>query len=961
MPQLLFSRNPRVVVVSTPALEQQAWQSEENRENGTEREKEDHQITQVYPDMDFFADECSSSATASAPIGTVGANHYGDEKVKCQTFRKKSQMFQSKEKNIGSVAVGCDVCLRLCDGTCLKGEERHVIHIPLATPFSTLSSSLAPVTKISPKSGGTVARGKIQKYYEDEEEEECGALSDKGAAWSGCNKILMMCEETSMCDDEAAHSSHNINRNSSLFSTPLMGKEGIATEKIVTQNINHTITDNITSNTYGKRCINVETPVYAINLPQNFVLGLRLPSDTENKLLRWHKGEIPISIPPPSWLVAFLYTTKLRYHIFPQASSIESPIMHRQTEEEVSAISRLEGLCIVALNILAQLGHMQQQRIREEENVDEIRVAQRCLLGDNGIFSNMQEEQIRRWLQRYMPLEPYNGDEEINMYSRERQRNPSWPSAVCIAFHISLDIARALFPSLLRGLESTILAALQPILEVQSVNSVRNSCTCCFSSNSSSCCCLNSSSLWKSPDRRQAVVLLTQRPTSWWDWWREKERGEGSNYNGSCCTTVVSASRGFGALRLLQCFTLLYPKPTAIDMQWVLDEKETLEVAYFLLAGPSLFTGILMDREVTGVLDRAFKEIVQIRHVPLEQQYHDEELNSFQPRVTYALMRCFLLFISWLTFRPEGYSCLLAQNYFGSLLHLAISQQQWQGVQQGEKQEEDNTVLLGVCCHKYFSLVSALIRILREQCGMRRSAGNHANPSRINPWRQLRYGERMGRVFAGDDECTSNTSRSRRSIGSFHSGTAAMETAMAPKQQIPTTRNATTNTTTNTTTTNTTTTTTTTTTSNSTNTSKIICCDDLFSSRELRTLRHNIRELRRVLRVLEMDVFGGCEGCLTPDAFGGGSVDVVAGTKRRRDEEELEKEIEEKKENVYLNSQSSSSGRRFAVSPFFAYRLFGNPENVWEWHAECSDSSGDDVTESSTTTTTTSNNNDTQS
>ncbi|ORC93331.1 putative PTP1-interacting protein, 39 kDa [Trypanosoma theileri] len=934
MPQLLFSNNPRVMVVATPSRqEQQAWHTEENRQKETERE-EDHEISRVNSDMDFFADECSSATVASASLCTVNANQYGDDKEKCQTLRKKSQTIHNKEKNPGNMSVGCDVCLKLGAVKSLEGEERYVIHIPLAFHFSTVSSSSG--TKLPPKSGGSIT-SKVQKAYEDEEEEkekneEEGASFDRGAAWSGgCNEMLMMCEETSPCDDEAAHSSYNMSKSSSLYRSPLIRKKGITTEKNVIQIHNPHMNNDVTMNPSAKRFINVETPVYTINLPQNFVLSLRLPSDTEKKLLQWHKREMTIFPPPPAWLRAFLYTRRLRNYIFSQSPSVVSPIMHREAEEEeeeeeVSAISTLEGLCIVALNIVAQMGHMQRQRMRQEENVNEITTAQRCLLSDGGIFSNMQEEQIRRWLQRYMPLGSYNGNEDINIYGRERHQVPLWPSAVCVVFHISLDIARVLFPSLLTGLESTIVAALQPLLEARGMDSIKEFSIGCFSSNSPNCC-LNSSSLWQLPDRRQAVVLLTQRPTSWWEWWRETERDDDSSYNGSCYNTVVSASRGFGALRVLQYFTLLYPKPTASYMQWVLDEKETLEVAQFLLAGPSLFTGILMDREVTGVLERAFKEILQNRCVPLDQQYHNEQTDLFQPQVTCTLMRCFILLICWLAFRPEGYSQSLAQNYLGSLLHLAITQQPRQGVQQGGK-EDDETVLLGICCHKYFSLVSALIRSLREQCGTRRSSSNLANPSRVNPWRQLRYGERMGRVFAGDDDCTSNTSRSHRSIGSFHSTNTGVETAVAPKEQIPTIRNIIN--------------------TNISNTSKIIDCDALFSSRELHTLRHNIRELRRVLRVLETDVFKGCEGHLTTDTFGDGSVDVVAGTKRRREEDGPEKETEEEKENVRFNSQNRRCGKGPGVSPYFAHHLFGNPESaIWEWHVECSESSGDDVTETS--------------
>lgn len=812
-------------------------------------------------DMDFFVDDC-----AFATVVAVDAPGEGSVNPPTGVPRSAPGVEQRK----GDTLADCEVRLPLHRTSGSDQDGSYVIRVPAAVPAPGL---LSPIDL--PSVEDSLLRDK--EAGEDEETVACG-----GAAWLGrCGRSRLHSELSEEMEEVDAAGSFSLGSAGAIQHGLMMRKKQLSpnpTERFC-------LRDTTKAGERGEL-------VYCMQLPSNFVFGLRLPSVVEMSLVEYYRGDGLTLPPPPVWLSCFLYTRTLRFYVF--GASLAFPATCRGLVEESTAVATLEGFCIVALNMVAQMGHLFQNQTKENDTTDETIVAQEVLLHDGGLFSTMQEERIQRWLQRYMPVETYKIEEERDKPLYRHSGCVLWPSAVAIAFHIALDFARTLFPLLLTKLESVILNALQPLLD-----------TCALKSMVASSTSSSAFSLRFPQTRREAVVLLAQRPIAWWQWWEQGEKSDGGKNERNLST--VSTSRGYAALQVLQCFTLIYLSSSEDGSDCTTYEKgrvgveEECEVAQFLLSAPTLFTKLLLDREIADVLGRATKNVNSFYHVHTGGDCAEEETPQ-PPRVSRALMRCFVVLLCWLAFRPEGYSRALAQKYFGSLLFAAALQHEQQEEQHVRLRMADGNKkflsLLSTCSYDYFSVMFSLLCGLRDRCRTKRRGENSATNAHVNPWRMLRHGGILRNFFLNEDDRTTNTSLGHRSVDSHRSTAAAPESNIVPHWPLAS--------------------------------SNVMSVDsDIFSSCSLDTLRCVIRELRSVLRLLYQDVFVGQDS----------SALTFVGKKRRRDVEDP----------VATTAERWSYGTQFVVSPHLAYHVYNcQGSSLWEEHMEFLSSSDEDTTDTST-------------
>ncbi|RNF07744.1 putative PTP1-interacting protein, 39 kDa [Trypanosoma rangeli] len=846
-------------------------------------------------DMDFFMDEymCPDAATKRA----AAAHNFVAAEETMNPLGGMAQATRTRKRAQDRLTVDCDVCLQLRGTTGETGGVNFRIRVPAALPRSKLSAS----SVVYPINDSTTPHVKEMCDIKTKLEVEEATALDSGAAWAGHSESWMRDgvseEEEGVCVAAADSPRYAVNSNTQHESviTKTMFMPTNDSERLLHAG-DFTITVSSEENEGGAG--GEGNVVYAMKLPPSFVFGLRLPFEVERALVDWYRENMTSSIPSPAWLSAFLYTTTLRCHTFATSISTLSHSTCREKLEETAAVATLEGFCIVALNIMAQMGQLHRQQLQEADNIDETTAAQCSLLHDNALFSASQQERVRRWLQRYIPMEAYDGNEEGETTLRRAQGGVRWPSAVTIAFYIALDLAKVLFPPLLLNLESTILAALQPLLEARSVGSML------APSPYVSCSAVSffAPSLQRPRSRRQAVMLLTQAPSAWWGWWRQKDGEEKSN-NG-CGISAVSASRGYAALRVLQCFTFIGSQAGLDETCGYVDEEEDSEAAQFLLSSVALFTELLLDREVINTLERATKEITRLYHLSLERP-NGKEAAALSLQATQAMMRCFIVLVCWLAFRPGGYCTTFAQQHFGSLLHLAALHHERHPpmhirrtqLEEGGENLDCTQLLLTLCSQDYFSSLSALFCRLRDRCGARRCRGHYAYATPGNPWRQLRQGKMPSCLFPTDEDRTTSTSYSHYSVTSFSSTNAAPEVVLVP--QMSTMQSHTT-----------------------------ILGDDAVPSHVLHNLRRAIREIRPVLRQLERDVFAKYEV----------SAPTSLGIKRQREAEDA----------VSSPSQRCDGRLQLSVSPQFARHVYNHSHSrFWERHLECSEPSDDDETDTS--------------
>ncbi|ESL10429.1 hypothetical protein TRSC58_01838 [Trypanosoma rangeli SC58] len=893
MPHILFSSLPRMAVEAL--RHDEALRNEEQK-----RDEECPERVAQSSDMDFFIDEymCPDAATKRA----AAADNFVAAEETMNPLGGMAQATRTRERTQDRLAVDCDVCLQLRGTTGEASGGNFCIRVPAALPTSKLSAS----SVVCPINDPTAPHVKEMCGVKTKLEAEEATALDSGAAWAGHSESWMRDgaseeEEEGMCVAAADSSRYTINSNAQHGSvvTKTMFIPANDSERLLHAG-DFTITVSSEENERGGTggAGGEGNVVYAMKLPPSFVFGLRLPFEVERALVDWYRENMTSSIPLPAWLSAFLYTTTLRCHTFTTSISTLSHSTCREKLEETAAVTTLEGFCIVALNIIAQMGQLHRQQLQEAGNIDETTVAQCGLLHDNALFSDSQQERVRRWLQRYIPMEAYDGNEEGEATLRRPQCGVRWPSAVTVAFYIALDLAKLLFPSLLLNLESTILAALQPLLEARSVGSMLapSPYISCFAVS------FFAPSLRRPRSRRQAVVLLTQAPSAWWGWWRQKN-GEDKSNNG-CGISAVSASRGYAALRVLQCFTFIGSQGGLDETCGSVDEEEDSEAAQFLLSSVALFAELLLDREVITTLERATKEITRLYYLSLERP-NGEEAVALSLQATQAMMRCFIVLVCWLTFRPGGYCTTFAQQHFGSLLRLAAlhherhppTHAQRTQLEEGGENLDCTQLLLTLCSRDYFSSLSALFCRLRDRCGARRRRGHHAYATPGNPWRQLRQGKVPSCLFPTEEDRTTNTSYSHYSVTSFSSTNAASDVVLAPQlstmQSHPT-----------------------------------LIGNDAVPSHLLHNLRRVIREIRPVFRQLERDVFVNYEA----------SAPTPLGTKRRREADDT----------VSSPSQRCDDGLQLSVSPQFAHHVYNQPHSrFWERQLECSEFSDDDETDTS--------------
>ncbi|RNF15956.1 putative PTP1-interacting protein, 39 kDa [Trypanosoma conorhini] len=880
MPQVLFSSLPRVA--EGVLRRDEALRNEEQKRDEDAPERIAHGS-----DMDFFVDEYVGAEAAARRAAASG--NFAAAEATMLPSGGTTQAARARPRNQDSLAVDCEVCLQLRGATGEDGGGNFRICVPAALPTSRLAASSA----VSPVNDSVLPHVKQMCGKNAVLEVEGATAPDSGAAWRG------NCEGWTgdgACDGEedaaaAVSSGDAINGNAQQGSvlTKTMFMQANNSEGLLSAD---DFANTVASEENERGAGTGGNVVYTMKLAPRFVFGLSLPFEVERALVDFCRENVRASLPPPVWLSAFLYTTTLRCHSFAASMATLFPSMCRARLEETTAVATLEGFCIVALNIIAQLGHLHRRQLQEAGNVDETTLAQCGLLHDNAVFSSSQKERVRRWLQRYIPMEAYDGNEESETVLRGPPGCVRWPSAVSIVFHIALDLAKVLFPPLLLNLESTILAALQPLLEARSVGSMQAPSGDSFFAPS----------LRRPRSRRQAVMLLTQEPSSWWGWWRRGD-SEGKSSN-DCGISAVCASRGYAALRVLQCFTFICPQTMPEGSCNLLSEEEDSEVAHFLLSAAALFTELLLDREVTTTLGRATKELTRLYYWPLGGP-NGKQAGAWPLQATRALMRCFIVLVCWFAFRPSGYCAKFAQQHFGSLLHLAAlyrerhppTHPQSEEVEEGGEKLGRAQLLLTVCSQDYFSSLSTLLCRLREQCGVRRRGGQCPRTARENPWQQLQQGKMPSRLPPTEEDRTTNTSHSRFSAASLSVTNAAPEVVLAP--QLLTTQS-----------------------------DAAPLGNDAVPSHLRHKLRRVIREIRPVLRQLERDVF----------AKYGTSAPTPLGSKRQREAEG----------SVSSPLQRREGGLQLVVSPQFERHAYSQPDSrLWEWQLECSESSDDDATDTS--------------
>ncbi|EAN87370.1 putative PTP1-interacting protein, 39 kDa [Trypanosoma cruzi] len=881
MPHVLFSSLPRV------AVDALRYEEQEKDEEGTE-------LIAHNNDMDFFMDDYVSLDVAKA--NATAASKFVEDEEAMIPPRSMAQPKHSCEKNEGVFAVDCDVCLQLSGAAGEGCGGRFIIRVPAALPVSNPSISVTPC----PVNETTARQMKPMCGKDTMVAVEEVPVLDAGAAWTVRGEGYMNGEVSEEEDGAAFCSScyavNSYAQHGSIIPKTILMPSNNCEHLINAGNVTITVSAEEQKQARGGECV----VVHAMKLPLNFVLGLRLSFELERALVKYYQeNRTSSSAPPPVWLSAFLYTTALRSEAFTSPISTLSPSIFQEWLGESTAVATLEGFCIVALNIIAQMGHLRRQKLQETDDIDETTMAQRGLLHGNQLFSASQKERVRCWLQRYIPLEAYDGSEESETTLRRPPGCFLWPSAVTVVFHIALDLAKFLFPSLLLNLESTILAALQPLLEARTLESMSTPFLYVSSPVFSPC----TPSLRWPQSRRQALFLLTQLPSAWWSWWRRNKNDERSNND--CGISAICASRGYAALRVLQCFTCSCLQSTPDESCHLVegDDEEECELAQFLLSAEALFAELLLDREVANVIERTIKGITWLYHISLER-LKSRDAVTLPLQTTRASMRYLLVLVCWLTFRPKGYCTTLAQHHFGSLLRLAAMHHercQSEHLFNMELEEEGETMdreqlLLRVCSREYFLLLSNLLCHLRDRCGTRRHRGDYATAPRENPWQQLRQGKMSSRLFANDEDGTTNTSHSHPSVASFSTTNAATESLLAP--QPPTARRT------------------------------AILHNDALPSHSLYTLRRVIRAMCHVIRRLERDVLEECDT----------SALTSLGTKRMRNLEE----------NVFSNLRVSVRELKFGVTPYFARHLCSQPNGrFWEWHLEISESSDEDATDTS--------------
>ncbi|KAG8344055.1 hypothetical protein TRVL_05120 [Trypanosoma vivax] len=494
---------------------------------------------------------------------------------------------------------------------------------------------------------------------------------------------------------------------------------------------------------------------YTIQLPSNFVLGLCLPPHVEAALVdHWLQKPQDTAAAcatcnsVPTWLSAFSYTSTLRAKLSVASSCPLFSKTPRGNRDEAFAVMVLEGFCITALNIVSQMGFLQSQRMQLQRGVDDAsaEVAQQHLMSDGGIFATTQEEHVRRWLRHYLPPEAYSDEDGRDERRERRCKCGEWPSATSVAVFIAMDLARRLLPSLLEGLESTVLVALQPLLETRVMKPAAP-----LMPNAE----VHSSfpQTWDG-----AVTLLSLTPAPWWWWWKQTDhvkrvgkRSNNSNTNDRrlgnlpCCSNAISASRGYGALRILHLFVLFYSEGDSGEVNSCSEGLEAVRVAHFLISAPVLFSDLLLDREVAYALERMVKKLSSWVN-SCAGNCEPTSPNHVSLRIARALLRGFIVLLCWMTYRPGGYSPSCMRKHFGQLLRvtLLIRRQGTQLLAPNETVDlgdDDANEMLLRCVREYFLEARWLLIRFHGLCGSARCDRTQTGGRRKNPWHGLLFGE----------------------------------------------------------------------------------------------------------------------------------------------------------------------------------------------------------------------------
>ncbi|CBH15338.1 hypothetical protein, conserved [Trypanosoma brucei gambiense DAL972] len=805
-------------------------------------------------EMDFFTDEyLSAHAGATRPHTTTSGNTR-------ETCNGEQGSCVSQERTTeGSIAaIDCDVSLQLIQSGRGSGHSVvYTVRVPAAVSFSS------PSTESELAANGSATSLRLQQIVNSEWRNRKEEMTNMGGAWEGRESTptaATCCCDAFDCEEAAAGPNYPADRfRGRRLATSKATPYGTGADPSAThfgetfRNAAFSISET------GINPVSHLPPVCAVRLPPDFVFGLRLPPDTERRLVELYNGGSvtlrEVKTPKiPKWLTAFLYTSGVRCQLSTPLPSTPETRLVGGLMNKLSAVSVLEGFCIAALHVVSHMGELRLHNGGQKLHVSETAVvddAQRWLLDEGGIFAHTQEEQIRLWLHRYVPQEAYTNGRDGDVAQRDADSTSVYPSAVAVVYYIAIELARGLFPCILSGLEATILTALQPLLSAQTLIPEVSGC--------------RSSRLPRPASHNRAISLLTQSPMSWWWWWRQRDSHSDAverDCNGKNkalssfplrCPNAVATARGYGAVRVLKFFSFFCVEQITGETRHVEEAREFFEVAQFLASSSALFSELLLDREVMSVLERTTTEVGKLTRKETEDCGHGRA-NAEPSQVTRILMRCFVVLICWMAFRPSGYSRSLARTYFAYILRPAsclCELSMNRGMISGAAKKGWVNSALVACVHDYFSKISSLLHAVRGFSRPQRRRRQQADfPSR-NPWRPLGCTEEVSVLGNGDcgcnDDQTTVTSRSHASASSFLPTHSSNGIATNPAHHLLT---------------------------------RGLSCatseDELiFSSHSLRLLRHAIRHARGVLQSLRSDVLGTSE-CTA--AF-----DVVTGSKRFRE------------------------------------------------------------------------------
>nr|CCC93519.1 conserved hypothetical protein [Trypanosoma congolense IL3000] len=721
----------------------------------------------VNREMDFFSDEYISISAGDG--ASVAVESKGESRVLEQEITAPESAIVANNHAM----VDCDVSLLLTHASHISGHSVfHTVRVPSAVNQLFLSTGRLSEVHVPVASPRWIQSPKVMCP-------EDTSAACKGAAWVGVGprgKESIKCEGVNDSDDEAAGPCYAQdlvgNRHLLLCKTELGGMSAEYCTHIGEGTCNAAP---FTAEAEGDSKAEVAS-LYTLRLPTDFVLGLRLPPQVQQRLIDvYNRGpveEAGTRAKIPRWMSAFLHTTSVRYQLSNacQGSLCGETLCNMDTRHH--AISVLEGFCTVALNILSRMGRLRLRGAQHQHgNCDESAVCntQHWLLGTGGIFGHAQVEEVRNWLGSYFPSEVCSEDMGEDVLDVRRGAHSWFPSATAIAFYIAMDLAQELFPSLLTNLEGTILTALQPLLNTQVLQLDLPSP------------CVPRPLLPKM--RRTAIALLTQSPVAWWLWWDEQDRHQPNGPNNgrdaiehsaatpSRCLSAVSASRGYSAVQVLNIFLFSHVDNLTGGDHRVTEGVEIYEMAQFLLSSPTLFGDLLLDREVTSTLERATIEVDKLAQTSVGTD-GCEQADVAVLRVTDVMLRCFFLLLSWMAFRPSGYPHSLAQTYFVQLLRPVSSLYERilkkKLLTGGLDISGEVRPLLAVCAHDYITKLSTVLHTIR---GLRHT--RHHSQRSVKPlFRNHRWPPRClvgSSSLNGVDDRSTNASRGCASVNSARS------------------------------------------------------------------------------------------------------------------------------------------------------------------------------------------------